>query len=86
VSRCVVSGIGTPQQFCVPCRGSYTFHLIIYNDLLAGNESISITANEITLTYAVLWVRKTIKQNNISLKCVRFFSNMETGFIQFVCD
>jgi hypothetical protein len=41
----VCSGIGTPQQFCVPCRGSYTFDLIIYNDLLAGDETISITAN-----------------------------------------
>ena len=75
----VCSGIGTPQQFCVPCRGSYTFDLIIYNDLLAGDEMISITANEIPSTYAVLLGRKTIKQNNISLKCFRFFSNLETG-------
>ena len=66
------SGIGTPQQFCVPC-------LVIYNDLLAGDETISITANEIPSTYAVLLGRKTIKQNNISLKCFRFFSNLETG-------
>jgi hypothetical protein len=51
--------------------GSYTFDLIIYNDLL--------TANEIPSTYAVLLGRKTIKQNNISLKCFRFFSNLETG-------
>ena len=43
----VCSGIGTPQQFCVPCRGSYTFDLIIDNNLLAGDETISITANEI---------------------------------------
>jgi hypothetical protein len=54
----VCSGIGTPQQFCVPCRGSYTFDLIIYNDLLAGDETISITANEIPSTYAVLLGRK----------------------------
>jgi hypothetical protein len=59
----------------VPCRGSYTFDLIIYNDLLAGDETISITANEISSTYAVL----CIKQNIISLKCFRFFSNPETG-------
>jgi hypothetical protein len=65
----VCSGIGTPQQFCVPCRVSYTFDLIIYNDLLADDETISITANEIP----------TIKQNNISLKRFRFFSNLETG-------
>jgi hypothetical protein len=70
------SCIGTPQQFCVPCRGSYTFDLIIYNDLLAGDERISITANEIPSTYAVLLGRKTIKQNNISLKCFRFSSNL----------
>jgi hypothetical protein len=63
----VCSGIGTPQQFCVPCRGSYTFDLIIYNDLLAVDETISITANEIPSTYAVLLGRKTIKQNNIPL-------------------
>ena len=56
----VCSGIWTPQQFCVPCRGSYTFDLIIYNDLLAGDETISITANEIPSTYAVLLGRKTI--------------------------
>jgi hypothetical protein len=72
----VCSGIGTPQQFCVPCRGSYTFDLIIYNDLLAGDETISITANEIPSTYAVLLGRKTTKQNNISLKCFRAFSNL----------
>jgi hypothetical protein len=75
----VCSGIGTPQQFCVPCRGSYTFDLIIYNELLAGDETISITAKEIPSTYAVLLGRKTIKQNNIYLKCFRFFSNPETG-------
>jgi hypothetical protein len=74
----VCSGIGTPQQFCVPCRGSYTFYLIIYNDLLAGDETISITANEIP-SYAMFLGRKTIKKNNISLKCFRFFSNLETG-------
>ena len=84
----VCSGIGTPEQFCVPCRGSYTFELIIYNDLLAGDETISITANEIPSTYAVLLGRKTIKQNNISLKCFRFFSNLETdeslrGFVSY---
>ena len=73
------SGIGTPQQFCVPCRGSYTFDLIIYNDLLAGDETISITANEIPSTYAVLLGRKTTKQSNISLKCFRAFSNLETS-------
>jgi hypothetical protein len=59
--------------------GSYTFDLIIYNDLLADDETISITANEIPSTYAVLLGRKTIKKNNISLKCFRFFSNLETG-------
>ncbi len=76
----VCSGIGTPQQFCVPCRGSYnTFDLIIYNDLLAGDETISLTANEIPSTYAVLLGRKTIKKHNISLKCFHFFSNLETG-------
>ena len=64
----VCSGIRTPQQLCVPFRGSYTFDLIIYNDLLAGDETISVTANEISSTYAVLLGRKTIKQNNISLK------------------
>ena len=64
----------------MPCRGSYTFDLIIYNDLLAGDETISITANEIPSTYAVLLLgHKTIKKNNISLKCFRFFSNLETG-------
>ena len=72
-------GIGMPQQLCVPCRGSYTFDLIIYNELLAGIETISITANEIPSTYAVLLGSKAIKQNNISLKCFRFFSNLETG-------
>jgi len=46
---------------------------------LAGDEIISITANEIPSAYAVLLGRKTIKQNNISLKCFRFFSNLETG-------
>ena len=71
--------IGTPQQLCVPCRGSYAFDLIIYNDLLACDETISMTANEIPSTYAVLLGRKTIKQNNISLKCFRFFSDLETG-------
>ena len=75
----VCSGIGTPQQFCVPCRGSYTFDLIIYNDLLAGNETIFITVNEITSTYAVLLGRKTVKQNNTSLKYFCFFSKLETG-------
>ncbi len=50
----VCSGIGTPQQLCVPCRGSYTFDLIIKNELLAGDETISIAANEIPSTYAVL--------------------------------
>jgi hypothetical protein len=61
----VCSGIGTPKQFCVPCRGSYTFDLIIYNDLLAGDETKSIAANEVPSTYAVL--------------LGRFFSNLETG-------
>jgi hypothetical protein len=78
-ARTVCSGIGTPQHFCVPCRGSYTFDLIIYNDLLAGDETISLIANEIPSTYAVLLGRKTIKKHNISLKCFRFFSNLETG-------
>ena len=59
----------------MPCRGSYTFDLIIYNDLLVGDETISITANEMPSAYAVL----CIKQNIISLKCFRFFSNLETG-------
>ncbi len=59
----------------MPCRGSYTFDLIIYNDLLAGDEKISITANEMPSAYAVL----CIKQNIISLKGFRFFSNLETG-------
>ncbi len=68
--------------------GSYTFDLIIYNDLLAGDETISITANEIPSTYAVLLGRKTIKQNKISLKCFHFFSNLETceslsGFVSY---
>jgi hypothetical protein len=53
--------------------------ILIYNDLLVGDETISITANEIASTYAVLLGSKTIKQNNISLKCFRFFSNLETG-------
>jgi hypothetical protein len=51
----------------------------MYNDLLAGDEAISITANEIPSTYAVLLGRKPIKQNKISLKCFRFFSNLEIG-------
>ncbi len=75
----VCSGIGTPQQFCVPSRGSYTFDLIIYNNLLAGDETISIAANEIPSNYAVFLGRKTIKQKIVSLKCFRFFSNLETG-------
>jgi hypothetical protein len=58
----VCSGIGTPQQFCVPCRGSYTFDLIIYNDLLVGVETISITANEIPSTYAVLLGHKPLRK------------------------
>jgi hypothetical protein len=73
------SGIGMSQQFFVPCRGSYTFDLILYDDLLAGDETISVTANEIPSTYPVLLGRKTIKKNKISLKCFRFFSNLETG-------
>jgi hypothetical protein len=77
----VCSGIGTPQQLCVPCRGFFTFDLIIYNELLAGDETISITANEIPSTYAVLLGRKTINQNNISLKCFRFFSLR--GFVSY---
>ena len=56
----VCSGIGTRQQCCVSCRGFYTFDLIICNDLLAGDETISITANEIPSTYAMLLGRKTI--------------------------
>ena len=75
----VCSGIGTSQQFCVPCGGTYTFLITIYNDLLEGDETLSITANEIPSMYAVLLGRKTIKQHNISLKCFRFFSNLETG-------
>ena len=75
----VCSGIGTSQQFCVPCGGTYTFLITIYNDLLEGDETLSITANEIPSVYAVLLGRKTIKQHNISLKCFRFFSNLETG-------
>ena len=76
----VCSGIGTPRQFCGPCRGTYPFDLVIYyNDLLAGDETISITANEIPSAYAVLLGRQTIKQNNTSLQCSRFFSNLETG-------
>jgi hypothetical protein len=59
--------------------GPILFELIIYNDLLAGDDTISITANEIPSTYALLLGRKTIKQNNLSLKCFRFFSNLETG-------
>jgi hypothetical protein len=75
----VCSGIETPQQFFVPCRRSCTFDLIRYNDLLVGDEIISITANEVPSTYSVMLGRKTVKQNNISLKCFRFFSNLETG-------
>ena len=75
----VCSGIGTSQQFCVPCGGTYTFLITIYNDLLEGDETLSITANEIPSVYAVLLGRKTIKEHNISLKCFRFFSNLETG-------
>ena len=74
----VCSGLGTRQQFCVPCSGTYTFLITIYNDMLDGDETLSITANEIPSTYAVLLGRKTIKENNISLKCFRFFSNLET--------
>ena len=58
----VCSGIGTPQQICVPYRGSYTLSLIIYNNLLVGDETISITANEIPSTCAVLLGRKTVKK------------------------
>jgi hypothetical protein len=63
----VCSDIGMLQQFCVPCRrGSYTFDLVIYNDLLlVGDETIFIFANEIPSIYAVLLGRKTIKQHNI---------------------
>ena len=75
----VCSGIGSAKQFCVPCRGTYSFKITIYNDLLAGDETISITANEIASVYAVLLGRETIKEHNISLKCFRFFSNLETG-------
>ena len=78
-STSVCSGLGTSQQFCVPCGGTYTFLITIYNDLLEGDETLSITANEIPSLYAVLLGRKTIKENNISLKCFRFFSNLETG-------
>jgi hypothetical protein len=53
--------------------------ITIYNDLLEGDETLSITANEIPSVYAVLLGRKTIKEHNISLKCFRFFSNLETG-------
>ena len=83
-----------PAILCA-LSGSYTFDLTIYNNLLAGDETISITAKEIIPSaYAVLLGRKTIKQNNISLKCFRFFSNLETGeslkgFVvsyNFVCD
>ncbi len=46
---------------------------------MAGDETLSIPANEIPSTYKVLLSYKTNKQNNISLKCFRFFSNPETG-------
>ena len=69
----VCSGLGTSQQFCVPCGGTYTFFITIYNDLLEGDETLSITANEIPSLYAVLLGRKAIKENNISLKCFRLF-------------
>ena len=60
-------------------RHVHVFDNYIYNDLLEDDETLSITANEIPSMYAVLLGRKTIKEHNISLKCFRFFSNLETG-------
>ena len=56
---------------------TYIFLITIYNDqLVEGDETLSITADEIPSLYAVLLGRKTIKENNISqAKCFRFFSD-----------
>ena len=45
-----------PAMLCA-LSGSYTLDLIISNDLLAGDETISITANEIRSSYAVLCIK-----------------------------
>ena len=47
---------GRPSNFVYLVGGPIlVFDLIIYNNLLTGDESISITANEIPSTYACCW-------------------------------
>ena len=78
-SGVVCSGLGSGQQFCLACKGRFSFQLRIFNDLLGGDETYKVTAGVIASPYPVLLSRKFIKENNISLKCLSYFSNLTSG-------
>jgi len=78
-SGVVCSGLGSGQQFCLACKGRFSFQLRIFNDLLGGDETYNVTAGVIASPYPVLLSRKFIKENNISLKCLSYFSNLTSG-------
>jgi hypothetical protein len=75
----VCSGLGSGHQFCLACKGRYSFQLRIFNDLLGGDETYSVVAGVIASPYPVLLSRNFIKENNISLKCLSYFSNLKSG-------
>ena len=53
---------------------------LFYTNLMDGDETPSIATITIPSAVAVfLGHNKTIKELNISLKCFRFFSKLETG-------
>ena len=59
------------------CEEKYIFELLIYNDLTCGDQKlITITAKA---NYSLILSLKTIKDFNLSLICITYFTNLTTG-------
>jgi hypothetical protein len=70
----ICSGIG--DTMCTLCMGQFSIEVTLANDLIKEALKFKVLVKVVKSTYPIILGRHTIKKNQISLKCFKYFTGM----------
>jgi hypothetical protein len=70
----ICSGIG--DTMCTECMGQYVVEVTLANDLIKESLKFKVLVKVVKSTYPIILGRQTLKENQISLKCFKYFTGM----------
>jgi hypothetical protein len=70
----ICSGIG--DTMCTECMGQYVVEVTLANDLIKESLKFKVLVKVVKKTYPIILGRQNLKENQISLKCFKYFTGM----------